>query len=312
MTGNRLPPGSPPSHSAEAGINNKQSLLGEPIRVSSPSSARIALILAALAVIAFAWSSGLSSLAEQQINAGIQRAFVSFGTARALNATIAVLQGTAVSVQPFGVGMNLTVGQVLEPVNRVVEQFSNAMLFASVAFGIERVLLAVGSWWPVSAGLTISTLACCRSWWFGCAPHRLTSQALALLLVLRFAVPIVTVGSDFVFHQFLRATYAESTRGLNDSRAKVQRAAPDAARSQASKGLMDKIKEAAAAPVEEVKQRYEGIRSAAEAAIENMVHLLVIFMLQTVVIPLILLWALFRAARLLIDTPSVPWTSRAL
>lgn len=64
------------------------------------------------------------------------------------------------------------------------------------------------------------------------------------------------------------------------------------------------------APVEEVKQRYEGPRSAAETAVERIVDLIVIFALQTVVIPLLLLFALMRSWRWLATASRV--TERAV
>lgn len=45
-------------------------------------------------------------------------------------------QGTEVAVEPAGVGVIFTPGQILDPVNDLLEQFSNLMLAASVAFGI--------------------------------------------------------------------------------------------------------------------------------------------------------------------------------
>jgi steroid 5-alpha reductase family enzyme len=51
------------------------------------------------------------------------------------------------------------------------------------------------------------------------------------------------------------------------------------------------------APVKEVKQRYEAIQRAAEQAIERIIQLMVVFVLQTILLPLLLLWALVRSTR---------------
>jgi len=127
---------------------------------SAPLSKRhAAAIVVILAVCAASWWSALTFLAQEQVDAGLRRALVTFGAARALNAAVSVLQGTEVSLQPLGFGVTLTLGQVLEPVNRVVEQFSTVMLYATVAFGIERVLVSAaapmspcGASTPQSAG----------------------------------------------------------------------------------------------------------------------------------------------------------------
>jgi hypothetical protein len=73
------------------------------------------------------WLAPLDLPATQQVDAGLKRALVSFATARALNAVISVAQGTQASIQPLGVGVTLAPGQALDPVNDLVEKFSNLM-----------------------------------------------------------------------------------------------------------------------------------------------------------------------------------------
>lgn len=61
-----------------------------------------------------------------------------------------MVQGTQISAQPFGVGVNLTPGQLLAPLSELVKHFSDLMLAASVAFGIQKVLITIGSYWLLS------------------------------------------------------------------------------------------------------------------------------------------------------------------
>ena len=49
--------------------------------------------------------------------------------------------------------------------------------------------------------------------------------------------------------------------------------------------------------VADVKALFEAIRSAAERVTEQIVQLIVIFLLQTMVIPVLLLWAFYRGLR---------------
>lgn len=90
---------------------------------------------------------------------------VSFATARTLNAVISVVQGTQVELQPGGVGMTFTPGQVLDPINDLVEQFSLLMLAASVSFGVQLALIKFGAFWAVSSMLSVVALAWTWSTW---------------------------------------------------------------------------------------------------------------------------------------------------
>ena len=154
--------------------------------------ARRALVAFTMAaVIACAWLAPLDAPAMRQADAGLKRALVSFATARLLNGVISVAQGTEASVQPFGVGVTFAPGQILDPVNDLVEQFSHLMLAASVAFGVQKALISIGSYWPVSLALSAAALG----WWWlhlrrTSVPYWL-SRLLVILLMLRFAVPVV-------------------------------------------------------------------------------------------------------------------------
>ena len=57
-----------------------------------------------------------------------QRAFITFALARTINGVISAVQGTEVALQPAGVGLTLTPGEILDPVNDLVERFSWIML----------------------------------------------------------------------------------------------------------------------------------------------------------------------------------------
>ena len=68
---------------------------------------------------------------EQYAQQSLNRALVTFTAARALNGVISVAQGTEVAVEPGGVGVIMTPGQVLDPINDLIERFSSVMLVAA-------------------------------------------------------------------------------------------------------------------------------------------------------------------------------------
>ena len=80
-----------------------------------------------------------------------QRAFVTFALARTINGVISVVQGTEVALQPAGVGVTLTPGEILDPVNDLVERFSWIMMGGTISLGIQNVLLDVSAWWLIQA-----------------------------------------------------------------------------------------------------------------------------------------------------------------
>jgi hypothetical protein len=189
----------------------------------------------------------------------------------------------------------LTPGQALDPINDLVEQFSTLMLLASVSFGVQRVLIAIGGHAVVSVLLSLVALGWTAWRWRG-APRPWLTRLLVLLLLVRFAVPLAVLGSDLAFRTFLARDYAEAQAQLGGSADRLGAAAAQAppATSPPNESFLDRLKRlgASAAQSADVSARIEALRRQAATAVDHLVTLTVIFLLQTLVLPLALLWGL--------------------
>jgi hypothetical protein len=251
------------------------------------------------------WLAPLDLPATQQVDAGLKRALVSFATARALNAVISVAQGTQASIQPLGVGVTLAPGQALDPVNDLVEKFSNLMLAASVIFGVQKVLISIGSYWPLSLALTLVALG-----WMGCYlkirhPPDLLSRLLVILLMLRFAVPVVTIGTDQLWQKYLAHDYAVSQKTISSVSGQVKELNLVKPGQATDPDFMEKTKQWFSQKID-VSVYFQGLTAVAEQAIEHLIKLIVIFTLQTLVIPSLLLWALYSVTRRVFERHKSP------
>ena len=263
-------------------------------------SAVVAFIVAVM--MACAWLAPMDVPATEKVDAGLKRALISFATARAFNAVISVAQGTEASIQPLGFGVTLAPGQLLRPIHELVEQFSNLMLAASVVFGVQKVLISIGSYWPLSLALTVAALG-----WLSCHlrqrhPPALLSRLLVILLMLRFVIPVVTLGTDVLWQKYLAADYAVSQRAISSASGQVDKLSPSISEVSESQALLEKMKGWLSKNVD-VKVHFFNLKAAAEQAIDHFIKLIVIFVLQTLVIPLLLLWAMYGVARRAFEWP---------
>ena len=82
---------------------------------------------------------------EAQLESAAGRALAAFAVARALNAVISVVQETEVG---FSLGVNITAepGQVLDPLNDLVERFSLVALTAAAVLGALRLATELFAW----------------------------------------------------------------------------------------------------------------------------------------------------------------------
>lgn len=275
--------------------------------------AKIATIAVALLLVALSWYRPIEVMAESQLNDGFKRALVSFASARALNGVISVVQGTQVAVEPLGVGVSLSVGEILDPINDLVEAFSTVMLTASVAFGMQLLLLNLGSGWVVSATVTAIALLWAALYFVGKSPQGL-SRFLLVLLFIRFVIPVATIGSAAVFDHLLKTDYEINQQGIDLTSEQLKTlsnattAAPPVPSNSApanDKSTWEKLKDSVTGtasaisgtftnPLPKALASYEELKQSAEQAAEKIVRLMVIFLMQTIVVPLLLVWGLYR------------------
>lgn len=269
-----------------------------------------AALCLALAV-ACAWLAPMDAPATAQVDAGLKRALISFATARALHGVLSVVQGTQFSAQPLGVGVTLTPGQLLAPVNDLVKHFSDLMLAASVAFGVQKAMIAMGSYWLLSAVLTVVALA----WgWVYVSQGRVRpwlSKVLMVLLMTRFAIPVVVIGTDVLWQKFLAADYVATQSAIDSASGQAQKLGPPVATGAENTSFVDKARQWMSG-VTDVKARFEDIKLAAERVTEQVIRLMVIFLLQTLILPVLLLWGLYAFVRVLVGVPARLGHQRAL
>lgn len=257
---------------------------------------RVAWVVAVAVMVILAWFTQLDSKATKLADDGLKRALISFASARTLNAVISVAQGTEVAVQPAGVGVTFTPGQVLDPLNDLVEQFSNLMLIASVSFGVQKVLISIGTYWLVPLLLTITAAVWAIFYLRQQATSAWLTRVLMILLLVRFAIPLVIVGTDVMFQKFMATDYQSSQQAIATASGDLDELATPAPQPKAEQGVLDKLKGWWSENAD-VKLRYEQLKQTAEHAIEHIVKLMAIFLLQTLLLPLLLLWILYGLAR---------------
>lgn len=248
---------------------------------------RIALTVALVAVVALAWLGPLDEMARNHVNAGLKRALATFAVARTANAVISVLQSTTVST----VVVSASPGQALDPLNDVVEDFSNLMLAACVSLGAQRLLISIGALHAISAALTLFLLLWAWCVLRGRASAPWLRRIVVLLLFVRFAVPLSALGSEAAFRFAMSDQYTAAESQVELS---LQPPAPIITDSGTDMSVMERLKHWFEQRGADVKAKVDQVKSRMEHAIEHVVTLMAIFIVQTAVLPLLFLWLSYR------------------
>ncbi len=260
---------------------------------------RVVALLLLAATAATAWRPQVDAFAETQIEAGLQRALVAFALARALNGVISVAQSTELALQPAGIGVAVNPGELLDPVNDLVEQFSTVMLVAAGSLGLQRLLVGISAWMPLQIAV-IGTLAAWLALTFMTMPRvlRLARNTALLLLLLRFAVPASALASEAAYRVFLEPEYAASSAAIERAKDDLLAQSKEVEPEQPPAGLS--LGERAQAWLDQkaksldVRRHLEALEVTATEITGHVVNLIAVFVVQTVVLPLLFLWLGWR------------------
>lgn len=259
---------------------------------------RIVASAALAGLLALAWLPALDRFAGDSVDAALGRALAAFAIARGINGAISVAQSTEVAVQPAGVGVSLRPGEILDPVNDLVEQFSTLMLTASASLGLQKLLVGISGWLPLKIALGLAVLAWIAMRWraSGRVPPWLHATVL-MLLALRLAVPLAALASEAAWHALLADEFERSSAALEDTRSllaqqgEALRPQPpiDASVLERARAWLDEAGETL-----DVRQRLAEFEATATAATRHIVNLAAVFVVQTLLLPLGFLALLVR------------------
>lgn len=231
----------------------------------------------------------------------LKQALAVLALARTFNGVISVAQGTEVAIQPVGVGVTLTLGEVLDPLNDLVEQFSTLALLASVSLGLQITLSKImASAWLSGLFTGVAVLYLVVLWRTQTqSSTRLKSfgRALGLVLFLRFFLAVVLLATYGVDSLFLQRMQDEATANLTLTSDSIQTINQPSPRGSAEpEGLFDRTAESLSQLLNSTRQsldiadQLQDVQNRAESSVEEIINLIVVFLLQTLLIPIATLY----------------------
>ncbi len=257
-------------------------------------------ITACLLLLAFFSVSKLfDGYGEQYTEEGFQRSLVAFAIAKTLNGAISVVQGTEVAIEPAGIGLILTPGQILDPVNDLIERFSWVMLVCTTSLGIQSILLKIFSSFYFSIIVAASLFLMLGFLWKHYkSPTSLKNilyRAMVFLVILRFFIPIMAITSDGLYKAFLESTYIESKQQLEKSNATIASISEDNQKMNNEEkdiSWLEMMSNSIDSAIDSINvdKHVEQLKIEAENLTNHIINLIVVFTMQTILFPLIFIW----------------------
>ncbi len=262
------------------------------------SATRWLVSLLLLALIALSWSRYLDDAAQAATLTNFKRALTAAAMARAFNGVISVAQGTEIALQPVGVGVTLTIGEVLDPLNDLVERFAWLALAASVSLGLQMTLgdMLASTW--LSGVMTAAILAYLVMLWRAPATPGTQRAArwIGAVICVRFLLALVLLATYWIDAAFLAerqdaamASLSQTSQNIEAMQHESDQADPMQAQET---DLLDKLGNLIDSSRQQLdlEAQLEAVETQVENSVEEMINLIVVFLLQTILLPVAALW----------------------
>jgi len=230
----------------------------------------------------------------------LKKASLSFAAARTINALVSVAQKieTGGSVKLLGTGGSAVIApfEWLDPLNDLVERFSLVMLTSCVAMGILLFLNQIMPWLSLAVLLPASVLLLLFS--LGIKKRNLSNgqwlfrtgyKLLAITAVTAIMIPAMTAINALTYSYFLENTYETATITIIDAQKSL-------ATIQKADGLINRI--------ENLHQQAATVKVKAERVISHVLDLIIVFIIQTILLPLFMLWLFIKLISRIADSRS--------
>lgn len=236
------------------------------------------------------FSANIDAAALSLHETAFERSLTAFAIAKALNAVISVFQGTELSFTPIGMGVNISIGEVLDPLNDLIERFSWIMLAATISLGIQKFFLLIGTKLFIQLAFLVSSLFLIMLLWIqNIKNHRFFNISIRLFIVIfifRFATIIFIYLNQFIYSSLLENDYNTASVTLTTTNQQLDKEFNVEATS--ARGLKEMF---------DVQHKLETLSSILDNASRQIITLSTIFVLSSIMLPLFYIWIFIFAIK---------------
>jgi len=261
---------------------------------------KILIVFLSTIIVFIAFSYTLDVKGKELVDESFTQSVLVFGSAKALNAVISLAQGTELDL-PF---LTVAIGEVLDPINDLIEQFSFVMLASMVSLGVQKIMMNF-----VTTDLYNFVLLFCiivvNIWLFYRFQRdeklrTIFFRITVILIFLRFAVPLMGIVNEFAYNSFVKQEY--NIQILNEQIIQVKENVNKVTQSTIEKNENSSILNKITNITEKFDSQYydtkiDEYKKAVDNASEYIVALIIAFIFQTILLPLLFLFILYHFVR---------------
>lgn len=254
---------------------------------------KLLLVTLTLFALCFALTFTIDDNAKRLVDDSFKQSVIVFGSAKALNAVISLAQGTELNL-PFVI---VAVGEILDPINDLVEQFSLVMLASMVSLGIQKILLNFVTN-DIYNYILFTFVIVFNIWLF----KRFTNderlrdlffKITFILLFLRFAIPMIGYVNEVSYNYFVKPQYNidELNQDILKVKDDVSKINQETITQKEESSFFNKVMEKFDSSYYEKK--VNDYKEAVDNSSQYIIDLIIVFIFQTILLPIIFLYLLY-------------------
>lgn len=254
---------------------------------------KLLLVIFTLLSLCLALSFTIDDNAKKLVDDSFKQSVIVFGSAKALNAVVSLAQGTQINL-PF---VTVAVGEILDPINDLVEQFSLVMLVSMVSLGIQKILLNFVTT-DIYNYLLFASIIIFNFWLFKRFTNdekirNLFFKITFILLFLRFAIPMMGYVNEFSYNYFVKPQYniEKLNKDILEVKDNVSKINQETINQKQDSSFFNKVMEKFDSSYYEKK--VNEYKDAVDNSSQYIIDLIIVFIFQTIFLPIIFLFLLY-------------------
>jgi len=282
---------------------------------------KLFVVIVSIFIIGLSFLIDIDAKGEKIVDDSLENAVKVFAVAKGLNAAISLAQGTEIT--PAG-QITITVGEVLDPINDMVEQFSWIMLASITSLGIQKILLNFVTG-DIFTFLVVTSIIIVNIWMFSRFSHDTKLRGIffkitIILVFLRFSIPIMSILNSYVYETYIKSDYnieksqiliEKSTNDINSitNTTIVEKKVvinPSTTNKDFVSSFVNKTKELYNSTIDTIsnafdldyyKSKINQYKNVTEKTSDDIINLIIAFTFKTMFFPLVFLFLLYQLLR---------------
>lgn len=217
------------------------------------------------------------------LNETIKKATITYAGLRTMNAVISVIQSISINAS-FKIpliasgGGSISIGELFDPINDLIERCSVVILFSLASLGIQKIILQVSPFIGFQILMPISLLLFCLGLWRpvlkGFDFRKTALKILMFAVVIRFCIPLAALFNDKINDLILSEKYEQTRSEITTLESSLNEVKSNLTFSK------------------KIKETLDNLKSSVSNKIGYFVDTIIIFVIQTALIPVFVLFLL--------------------